>query len=196
MSSKSAAASKPVAGPSRQKVPSLHPTYAEMIVQAIRTQNEPTNRKGVSVQAIKKYISTNFQIETGKVAVHLKKGLKSAAEHGNIVRVKGTGASGSFKLNKDGGAAKPKAVKRKPSVAAKPKEKKEKTATKSKADATKASTSSKKAKAPSVEVKKAPAKKVVVEKKSSPKTTKAAPKAVKSPVAKKAKVVKKVAASN
>ncbi|XP_009988500.1 PREDICTED: histone H1-like, partial [Tauraco erythrolophus] len=49
----------------------------------------------------------------------IKLGLKSLVSKGTLVQTKGTGASGSFKLNKKPGETKEKATKKKP--AAKPK---------------------------------------------------------------------------
>lgn len=87
-SSKKTAIKKPAAK-------SNHPPTSEMVINAITTLKE---RNGSSLQAIKKYIATNYQIDTDRLAPFIKKFLKNAVSSGKLVQTKGKGASGSFKL--------------------------------------------------------------------------------------------------
>ena len=161
---------------------SVHPPVSKMVTAAIKTLS---THKGVSLQAIKKYIQDNYQAEMDKRMVKsIGRYLKGAVEKGDLIQPKGKGAAGSFKLS-TAAAAKPKKksskpkVSRKPTVAAAVAEKKSK--------ATVASPAKKKAPA---KPKKAPVakKSLSMEKKvASPKPRKA-PKAIKSPVMKAAKV--------
>lgn len=82
-----------------------HPTYNDMIKAAIAAL---ANRSGSSRQAIAKYIKANYKVGEG-METHLKMALKRAVEKGTLMHVKGTGASGSFKLVKaEKKVAKPK----------------------------------------------------------------------------------------
>ncbi|KAK9878200.1 hypothetical protein WA026_021216 [Henosepilachna vigintioctopunctata] len=66
-----------------------------------------------SDMAIKKYIATNYKVDPVKFAPFIKKYLNSAVQSGSLVRTKGKGASGSFKLAASGapGQSKTKTVK-------------------------------------------------------------------------------------
>lgn len=159
--------------------PAEHPKYIDMIKAAIAALKE---RNGSSRQAIEKHIKANYKVGDA-VGVHLKLALKRGVENAAILQVKGTGASGSFKLNKAVKEVKPK---KKPVKAAakKPAAKKAKPAAKKPA-------AKKAAKKPAA--KKAAAKKPAVKK---PAAKKAAKPAAKKPVAKKSpakKVAKKPA---
>ncbi|VDL11640.1 unnamed protein product [Hymenolepis diminuta] len=79
----------------KTKAPASHPPFAKMIVEAIASLKE---RGGSSRQAILKYIKSHYKIDDKVAEVNVRKVLVSAAASGKIVRVKGTGASGSFKL--------------------------------------------------------------------------------------------------
>lgn len=148
------------------KKPAEHPKYIEMIEAAITTLKE---RSGSSRQAITKYIKANYKVGDNADA-HVKLALKRNVAGGKLVQVKGTGASGSFKV-----AAKPKVVKpKKPAAAKKPAAKKP--------AAKKATTPKKKA------VKKTPKKKAATKKtpkKSATKKPAAKKTAAKKPAAKK-----------
>lgn len=85
-----------------------HPSTALMVVEAIRELNE---KKGSSLSAIKKYMSTNFKVDSTKHAPFIRKFLKAAVVKGALVQTNGTGAMGHFKL--------PVAPKKKPVVAKK-----------------------------------------------------------------------------
>lgn len=170
------AASKPKAV---KKVAS-HPSYQDMIKKAVESLKE---RNGSSRQAIQKYIQSTFKTCDDKLSqAHLKLALKRGVEGGLLKRVKGTGASGSFRMAQ--AVAKPvkKPAVKKPAVkkttAAKPAAKK--APVKPKTAAAKAKPAAKAAAKP---------KKVVAEKKASkPKVAKKpkTPKKAVKPVAKKA----------
>ena len=158
------------------KKPATHPKYSEMIAAAIGALKE---RTGSSRQAIEKYIKANYKVGDG-CGTHLKMALKRGVASGLFKQVKGSGASGSFKL-----AEKPKPAKK---VAKKPTKKSpakktaaKKTAAKKKPAAAKKSTT-KKAKTPKKAAKKPTAKKS------------AKKPAAKKPTAKKAAPKKKTAA--
>lgn len=76
------------------KKPADHPKYSEMIAAAIGALKE---RKGSSRQAILKYIQSNYKVKDN-ASVHVKQALKKGVAAGTFKQVKGTGASGSFKL--------------------------------------------------------------------------------------------------
>jgi len=98
----------------KPKAPAAHPKYNEMISKAIDALGD---RKGSSRQAILKFISANFKVGDS-ANVHLKLALKRMVKSGELKHVKGSGASGSFKL-----AEKPKAPAKKPAKKATPKKK-------------------------------------------------------------------------
>jgi hypothetical protein len=66
-----------------------------MVGNAIKSLKE---RGGSSLQAIKKYIATNYKVDSEKLSPFIKKYLKAAVASGELVQTKGKGASGSFKL--------------------------------------------------------------------------------------------------
>ncbi|XP_033218208.1 histone H1B-like [Belonocnema kinseyi] len=74
-----------------------HPSTSKMVETAILEMKE---RKGSSVQAIKKYIATHFDVDIDVIYPRIKKYLKKAVEEGILVQVTGIGASGSFKFSK------------------------------------------------------------------------------------------------
>jgi len=98
-----------------------HPTVVVMIEAAIANLKE---RTGSSLIAIKKYIATNYKVDVIKLNPHIKKALVNGVEKKTLIRVKGKGASGSFKLGKSEKSekSKKKAVK-KTKVAKEPKAK-------------------------------------------------------------------------
>lgn len=99
MSSSAAAAPKKAVAKKAKKaaVPAAHPPVAQMVNAAIRNLKE---RKGSSLAAIKKYISANYKADGQKLAPFIRRYLKKGVEAGKLSQVKGTGASGSFRLNK------------------------------------------------------------------------------------------------
>merc|ERR1711931_87273 len=77
------------------------------------------SRKGVSAQAVCKYLEANYKVKDG-FKTHFKVALKKLVADGTVVRMSGTGASGSFKLGK---VVVPKKVKKPAPKKAAPKKK-------------------------------------------------------------------------
>lgn len=71
------------------------PSTEEMVDTAIAALME---RRGSSIQAIKKYVSKTYQLDADKHAFYIKKYLKDAVAKGTIRQMSGAGARGSFKL--------------------------------------------------------------------------------------------------
>jgi histone H1/5 len=160
----------------KPKKPSTHPKYSEMEVTAISALKE---RGGSSRQAILKYIMANFNVgkDAKPVNAHLKLALRTGVKNKSLKQLKGTGASGSFKIGEVKAAKKPAKVKKaaKPK-AAKPKKAKKPAAKKAAGKKRATKPKIKKAKKPSTKKASAKPKKV----KSSKKTS-AKPKAKKAP---------------
>ncbi|KAE8300685.1 Histone H4 [Larimichthys crocea] len=173
------------------------PSVRDLIVKSVSASKE---RSGVSLAAVKKALSAGgYDVEKNKARV--KVAIKALVAKGTLVQTKGTGASGSFKMNKK--AAEPKAKKpaakkaapkakkpaaKKPATPKKPKAAAKKPAAKKspkKVKKPKAAAAKKAAKSPKkptkspkkVAPKKAPAaKKAPAKKAAKPKAKKAAPK--------------------
>ncbi|KAE8300720.1 Histone H4 [Larimichthys crocea] len=170
------------------------PSVRDLIVKSVSASNE---RNGVSLTAVKKALSAGgYDVEKNKARV--KVAIKALVAKGTLVQTKGTGASGSFKMNKK--AAEPKAKKPAAKKAApkakKPAAKKPATPKKPKAAAAKkpaAKKSPKKVKKPAAAKKaaKSPKKPTKSPKKVAPKK---APAAKKAPAKKAAKPKAKKAA--
>ncbi|XP_076669252.1 uncharacterized protein LOC143369326 [Andrena cerasifolii] len=79
-----------------QRPKSSHPPTSEMVNSAIKDLKD---RKGSSLQAIKKYIASTYKVDGEKLAPFIKRYLKTAVTSGAVVQTKGKGASGSFKLS-------------------------------------------------------------------------------------------------
>ncbi|KAM9312030.1 uncharacterized protein PAF06_009923 [Gastrophryne carolinensis] len=187
------------------------PTVSELLLKAVSASKE---RSGVSFAALKKALcAANYDVE--KKNSHVKLALKALVTKGSLVQVKGTGASGSFKINKKQAnqadkkkatkkpaAKSPKKPKKAPSAAKSPKKapaKKPAAAKKPKAAAAakpkkaakspaKKAAKPKAAKSPAKKAVKSPAKKSPAKKAAKPKAAKSpAKKAVKSPAKKVAK---------
>ncbi|KAJ1348904.1 hypothetical protein KIN20_004311 [Parelaphostrongylus tenuis] len=79
-----------------KKAPS-HPTYSAMINKAVA---ELKDRSGSSKAAILKYLMAHYKLggNTNKINSQLRMALKKAVAKGELKQVKGSGASGSFKL--------------------------------------------------------------------------------------------------
>lgn len=77
------------------KAPSSHPPFAKMIVEAIAALKE---KGGSSRQAILKYIKSHYKVDERIAEVNVRRVLVSATASGKLIRVKGAGASGSFKV--------------------------------------------------------------------------------------------------
>ncbi|XP_006888685.1 PREDICTED: histone H1.3-like [Elephantulus edwardii] len=85
------------------------PPVSELITKAVAASKE---RSGVSLAALKKALAAaGYDVEKNNSRIKL--GLKSLVNKGTLVQTKGTGASGSFKINKKAasGEAKPKGKK-------------------------------------------------------------------------------------
>ena len=147
-----------------EKKPAAHPTYIEMISAAIVSLKE---RSGSSRQAIAKYIKANYTVNDS-ADVHIKAALKRAVTAGILKQVKGTGASGSFKV-----AEKPKPKAKKPAAKKTPKKPAAKKTPKKKAPAKKTTTSAKKKKPVKKAAKKPAAKKPAAKKPAAKKAKKA-----------------------
>eukprot|EP00057_Strongylocentrotus_purpuratus_P001256 XP_001197490.1 PREDICTED: histone H1, early embryonic-like [Strongylocentrotus purpuratus] len=63
------------------KKPAAHPPAAEMVATAI---TELKDRNGSSLQAIKKYIATNFDVQMDRQLLFIKRALKSGVEKGKL----------------------------------------------------------------------------------------------------------------
>lgn len=171
MSDAAPAPAKKVAKAKKPAKKADHPPVAAMVVAAITALKD---RKGSSLAAIKKYIAANYKVDVAKLAPFVRRFLKKAVADGKLAQVKGTGASGSFKLGK---VEKVKKVK-------KPKAKKPA----KKVKKVKAKKPAKKVKKPAAKKEKK-AKKPKAAKPKKPKAKKAtkSPKKAKKPAAKKAK---------
>ena len=158
------------------KKPAEHPKYSEMIVKAITELKE---RNGSSRQAIVKYIKANFKV--GEKAENMTKlALKKGVASGILKQVKGTGASGSFKLGEKSKVAPKKPTVKKASTAAKKpmakKVTKKTTTPKKKAAAKKATTKKTATKKAKATTKKTSVKKTTAKKPVAKKATKKTPK--------------------
>ncbi|XP_074174669.1 histone H1.4 [Rhinolophus sinicus] len=82
------------------------PPVSELITKAVAASKE---RSGVSLAALKKALAA-AGYDVDKNNSRIKLGLKTLVSKGTLVQTKGTGASGSFKLNKKAasGESKPK----------------------------------------------------------------------------------------
>ena len=167
-----------------------HPPVAAMVPAAIAALKD---RKGSSLSAIKKYIAGNYKVDMVRLAPFIRRYLKKAVTDGKLNQVKGSGASGSFKLTKAATEEKKPAAKKpaaKKPVAKKPAAKKpaaKKPATKKTPKKAAKKPAAKKAKTPTKEKK---AKKPAAAKPKKPKAkkaTKSPKKVAKKPATKKAK---------
>uniref|UniRef100_A0A2S2NQI6 Histone H1-III n=1 Tax=Schizaphis graminum TaxID=13262 RepID=A0A2S2NQI6_SCHGA len=92
-----------------------HPSTAVMVTAAIKTLND---KKGTTLQAIKKYLAVHYQMDSTKSAPYIRRYLKAAVTKGDLIQTNGTGANGKFKLPIE---VKKPAVKKKKAVVAKKK---------------------------------------------------------------------------
>ncbi|KAI5932067.1 Histone H1.5 [Manis javanica] len=102
-------ATKKSAGGGVAKRKAIGPPVSELITKAVAASKE---RNGLSLAALKKALAAGgYDVEKNNSRIKL--GLKSLVSKGTLVQTKGTGASGSFKLNKKAasGETKPKAKK-------------------------------------------------------------------------------------
>nr|XP_045587931.1 histone H1A, sperm-like [Procambarus clarkii] len=92
---KAAAAAAAVATTREPGIQVAHPKTSEMVLAVVAALKD---RKGSSLQAIKKYVVANNKVEAAKIAIYIRRFLKKAVADGILVQTKGSGASGSFKL--------------------------------------------------------------------------------------------------
>ncbi|XP_016393559.1 histone H1-like [Sinocyclocheilus rhinocerous] len=96
------------------------PSVGELIVKAVSASKE---RSGVSLAALKKALAAEgYDVEKNNSRVKIA--VKSLVTKGTLVQTKGTGASGSFKLNKKQAETKTKPAKKAAPIAKKPAAKK------------------------------------------------------------------------
>ncbi|XP_016388591.1 histone H1-like [Sinocyclocheilus rhinocerous] len=96
------------------------PSVGELIVKAVSASKE---RSGVSLAALKKALAAEgYDVEKNNSRVKIA--VKSLVTKGTLVQTKGTGASGSFKLNKKQAETKTKPAKKIAPKARKPAAKK------------------------------------------------------------------------
>merc|ERR1712183_1221164 len=154
--------------------PADHPTYKVMTIAALTALK---SRKGVSSQAMCKYLESNYKVKDG-FKTHFKVALKKLVADSTVVRMSGAGANGSFKL---GNVEVPKKVKKPAAKKAAPKK------APAKKPAKKAATKKSAAKKPAKKAAKKPAaKKAAPKNKVAKKAPAKAKKSVKKPAAKKA----------
>ncbi|KAG2464532.1 histone H1-like [Polypterus senegalus] len=117
------------------------PSVSDLIVKAVSASKE---RHGLSLAGLKKALAAaGYDVEKNNARVKLS--LKSLVSKGTLVQTKGTGASGSFKINKKQAETKEKATKKKAAPKKKPAAKKPAAAKKVKKPAAKKPTAAKKA---------------------------------------------------
>ena len=87
----------PVKKTAKAKVEAVHPKYNEMVVAAITSLKK---RSGSSRSAILKYLAANYKVgnDNKMINMHLKICLRNGVKNGLLKQVKGSGASGSFKV--------------------------------------------------------------------------------------------------
>ena len=82
-------------GSKKVKSTPTHPKTSEMVLAAVAALKD---RKGTSLSAIKKYVSSTYKVDTDRTAIFIRRYLRKAVTEGVLVQVKGNGAAGSFKL--------------------------------------------------------------------------------------------------
>ncbi len=116
-----AAAAPPAKAPKKKsaaKAKKAGPGVGELIVKAVSASKE---RSGVSLAALKKALAAGgYDVEKNNSRVKLA--IKSLVTKGTLLQVKGTGASGSFKISKKQAETKKKPAPKakKPAAAKKP----------------------------------------------------------------------------
>ncbi|XP_026581223.1 histone H1-like [Pseudonaja textilis] len=105
---------KKAAGAAKVRKPT-GPSVTELLMQAVAASKD---RGGISLAALKKSLAASgYDVE--KNNSRLKLVLRSLVTKGTLLRIKGTGASGSFKLNKKRADPKDKATRKQQSAGAK-----------------------------------------------------------------------------
>merc|ERR1712212_584057 len=114
----SAAAATPKKAPKvkvRKTVPPAHPTFAKMVIAAVKALDE---KKGSSRVAIRKYILANYKVDEKKSHL-IAKGLQSGVKAKLLVQKKGV--NGLYKLTEKEKKAKPAKAPKKAKPAKSPK---------------------------------------------------------------------------
>ncbi|KAJ1375017.1 hypothetical protein KIN20_038240 [Parelaphostrongylus tenuis] len=157
-----------------------HPVYGAMIKSAIK---ELKDRRGVSKQAILKYIVQKYKVPDNEKQINarLRAALKRGLQSGLLTQATGSGAAGRFRLaEKSSHEAAPKAAKKPKVKRSKPKPKESapapanKEVKKEKSSSSPKKTVKPKAKSAKSPQKAAPKKKAAAKSKASKKTTKKA----------------------
>lgn len=76
-----------------------HPSTSVMVGKAL--QEIGNNRNGISLQAIKKFVIANFNVNLPRINIFINKYIKAAVCSGVLIQTKGKGATGSFKIAPD-----------------------------------------------------------------------------------------------
>ncbi|XP_055591082.1 histone H1A, sperm-like [Uranotaenia lowii] len=80
----------------RKKLTSLDKMQIhDQIIEALETLKE---RKGASLIAIKRYLEDNYKTDTQRQSAHIRKIIIDGVESGDIIRTRGVGAFGRFKI--------------------------------------------------------------------------------------------------
>uniref|UniRef100_A0A914E3A9 H15 domain-containing protein n=1 Tax=Acrobeloides nanus TaxID=290746 RepID=A0A914E3A9_9BILA len=97
--------------PASKKERAAHPKYRDMILEAIKTLDNPRTKHGVSRIAIFNHIKANYALGDNDNVInsHLKKELLAGISDGNLTNTTASGARGSFKIGKKEKAAQVKA---------------------------------------------------------------------------------------
>ncbi|XP_062562679.1 histone H1-like [Armigeres subalbatus] len=72
-----------------------NPSIHDMVIEALDVLEE---RKGVTLIAIKRYLEDNYKVDTVKQAAHIRKIITKCVDDGDIIRTRGAGCSGRFKV--------------------------------------------------------------------------------------------------
>ncbi|XP_058465483.1 histone H1A, sperm-like [Malaya genurostris] len=71
------------------------PPVHDMIVEALDVLRD---RKGTTLPAIKRYMEENFKVDSTKLSPFIRRALVNGVNDGHIIRTRGTGAMGRFKV--------------------------------------------------------------------------------------------------
>lgn len=77
--------------PASSDTPPIH----DMVIEAVEMLQD---RKGVSLQAIKRFMEDNYKVDMQRQAIRVRKAILAGVESGDIIRTHGVGALGRFKL--------------------------------------------------------------------------------------------------
>lgn len=79
------------------KKKTTHPPTSEMVETALKHLD---NRRGTSFYAIKQFVFSMYNVDPVRITPFIKRFLETAVSQGAVVRTKGTGLAGSFRLAK------------------------------------------------------------------------------------------------